>query len=93
MGPQRGREAGRSRETAWPPIGPARLLIREGGPSALGPVAPSAPGPARGAGRLSEGGGDGAPGGGGGGPWADGWARGGEGESPRVAAEAVGEQE
>lgn len=43
-----------------------RLPIGEGGLSALGRVAPSALGPARGAGRLSEGGGDGAPGGGGG---------------------------
>lgn len=52
-----------SRGIAWPSIGRTGLPIGEGGLSALGRVAPSALGPARGAGRLSEGGGDGAPGG------------------------------
>lgn len=64
---QRGREAGGSREYTRLPIGWAPLPIEEGGQCALLPVAPSALRPARRAGRLSEGGGDGALGGGSGG--------------------------
>lgn len=64
---QRGREAGGSRGQTRLPIGQASLPIEEGGQCALRPVAPSVLRPARGAGRLSEGGGDGALGGGSGG--------------------------
>lgn len=64
---QRGREAGGSRGWTRLSIGQAKLSIEEGGQCALLRVSPCALRPARGAGRLSEGGGDGAPGGGGGG--------------------------
>lgn len=64
---QRGQGAGGSRGLTRLPIGQASLPIEEGGQCALRPVAPSAMRPARGAGRLSEGGGDGALGGGSGG--------------------------
>ena len=63
---QRGWRANGSRGEARLLIGQERLPIGEGGLSAPGQVVPSVLGPARGAGRLSEGGGDGAPGGGGG---------------------------